>query len=415
VVELERGEAAHVKDSKAPMSKTSLLHHAQLPDDLKDPAAGVIADRPARILLTGATGYLGAYLLAALLDRSDATVVCLVRATDAAAGLARIKANLARYDLQADLARVEVVTGALDQPRLGLDESVWTQLAADIDAIVDAAANVNFLAPLDRLMPINVGGPLNLLRLAAATRPKPVHLSSSYSVFNEAAYQGVTHVPEDALIGEGEGFNGGYPASKWIAERVGDAARARGWNVTIHRLGYLWGDTRSGERKPDDVVTLNVRACLVMGQAQDVDFLMHITPVDFAAAAMAQVAVASANGNRHYHVITETPITWRGLVQGIQENGHPMELVSFAAWHGALRGVLTAHREFMPLVLASALDPDRTAKSNIQAMQFDASHLRGVLAPVGLTCPPLDRQLIGTYVDAMVRRNAPRPYAAQTP
>lgn len=391
------------------MSKTCLLSHAQLPDDLKDPPAGVIADRPARILLTGATGYLGAYLLAALLERSDATLVCLVRATDAAAGLARIKANLARYDLQADLNRVEVVAGALDQPRLGLDEAVWIKLAADIDAIVDAAANVNFIAPLDRLLPINVGGPLNLLRLAGATRLKPVHLSSSYSVFNERSYKGVTHVAEDALIGEGQGFNGGYPASKWIAERIGDAARARGWNVTIHRLGYLWGDTRSGQSKPDDVVTLNVRACLAMGKAQDVDFLMHITPIDFAAAAMAQVALASANSNRHYHIITETPITWRELVQGIQGNGHAMEFVPFAAWHGALRGVLAAHREFLPLVLASALDPDRSEKPNIQAMQFDASHLRSVLAQLDLTCPPLDRRLIGIYVDAMVRQNAPMP------
>lgn len=408
MAELERGEAAYVKDSDVPMLKTRLLDHARLPDDLKAPAAGEIAERPARILLTGATGYLGAYLLSALLDRSDATVVCLVRASDAAAGLARIEANLARYDLRADLGRVEVVTGALDQPDLGLDQPTWTRLAADIDAIVDAAADVNFIKPLDKLLPINVGGPVNLLRLAAESRPKPLHLSSSYSVFNEASYAGATHAAEDALVGDGEGFNGGYPASKWIAERVGDTARERGWNVTIHRLGYLWGDTRSGRAKPDDVVTLNVRACLMMGQAQDVDFLMHITPVDFAAAAMAQVVVTTANTNRHYHVITETPITWRAFVQGLQAHGHAMELVPFAAWHGALRGLLAAHREFMPLVLGAALDPDRGAKPNIQTLEFDTSRLSGVLAPLALTCPPLDQRLIGTYADAMIRQNSYR-------
>lgn len=409
MVELERGAAADLKDSDVPMLKTRLLDHARLPDDLKAPAAGEITERPARILLTGATGYLGAYLLTALLERSDATVVCLVRATDTASGLARIETNLARYDLRADVGRVEVVTGALDQPRLGLDEPTWTRLAADIDAIVDAAANVNFIKPLDQLLAVNVGGPLNLLRLAAETRPKPVHLSSSYSVFNEASYAGVKQAAEDALVGDGEGFHGGYPASKWIAERVGDKARDRGWNVTIHRLGYLWGDTRSGKAKPDDVVTLNVRACLMMGQAQDADFLMHITPVDFAAGAMAQVALASANTNRHYHVITETPITWRALVQGLQANGHAMELVPFAAWHGALRRLLASHREFMPLVLGAALDPSRGAKPNIQTLAFDTSRLRGVLASIGLTCPSLDQQLIGTYADAMVRQNSPLP------
>ncbi|MET0338608.1 MAG: thioester reductase domain-containing protein [Caulobacter sp.] len=408
MAELERGEIAHMSPGEPPISKSKpgLRDQVRLPDDLVAPAAGAIADRPSRILLTGATGYLGAYLLAALLEQSDATIVCLVRASQAKAGLERIAGNLAVYGLQADLGRVEVVCGALDTTDLGLGQAQWTKLAADIDAIVDAAANVNFLAPLDQLLPINVGGPLNLLRLAGATRPKPLHLSSSYSVFNEASYKGVTLAEEDALQGEGEGFVGGYPASKWIAECVGDAARDRGWNVTTHRLGYLWGDTRSGRSKPDDVVTLNVRACLAMGKAQDVDFLIHITPVDFTAAAMAQIVLNTAHSNGHYHLVTETPVTWRALVDGIRENGHAMEMVPFKDWHGALRGVLAANREFMPLALGASLDPERGAKANIQTMQFDASRLRGVLAPSGITCPLLDRQLIGTYVNAMIRQNA---------
>jgi myxalamid-type nonribosomal peptide synthetase MxaA len=271
--------------------------------------------------------------------------------------------------------------------------------------IVDAAAKVNFMTPLNQLLPVNVGGPLTLLRLAGATRPKPLHLSSSYSVFNEASYEGVTHVTEDPLVGEGQGFRGGYPASKWIAERVGDLARDRGWNVTTHRLGYLWGDTRTGRSKPDDAMTLNVRACLAMGQAQDVDFLMHITPVDFAAAAMAEIALAPAHANRHYHAVTETPIRWRDFVQGVRDSGYPLDLVPFAAWHQALRGVLAAHREFTPLVLASSLDPEQGARANINRMQFDASRLRSALAPTGVACPSLDQRLIATYVQAMVGEN----------
>lgn len=401
MAELERGEDTHMKDGHFPMPDADLRRHATLPDDLVAPAPGAVADRPARILLTGATGYLGAYLLAALLERSEARIVCLVRGPDAPSGLARIRANLARYALAGDLSRVDVAIGAVDAPRLGLDEAAWTALAADIDVIVDAAASVNFLSPLAHLLPINVGGPLNLLRLAGDVRPKPLHLSSSYSVFNEASYQGATCVAEEPLGGDGKGFHGGYPASKWVAERVGDLARERGWNVTTHRLGYLWGDTRTGRSKPDDALTLNVRACLAMGKAQDVDFLMHITPVDFAAAAMAEIALAPVHANRHYHAVTETPITWREFVHGARDNGHPLELVPFAAWQTALRGLLATHREFTPLVVASSLDPARRAKPNIQGMRFDASQLRRALAPTGVVCPPLDRRLIGTYVDAM--------------
>jgi thioester reductase-like protein len=388
------------------MADTNLLSHLALPDDLRSPADGLIPHQPERILLTGATGYLGAYLLAALLVRSTARIVCLVRAQDASSAMARLRDNLVRYELPADLDRVDVVVGAVEAPQLGLGDSEWQALARDIDVIVDAAASVNFLSPLNGLLPINVGGPINLLRLAGAVRPKPLHLSSSYSVFNEKAYAGVTTVSEDPLVGDGEGFRGGYPASKWIAERVSDLARERGWNVTTHRLGYLWGDTRTGRSKPDDALTLNVRACLMMGKAQDVDVLMHITPVDFAAAAMAEIAVASTHSNRHYHTLTDAPITWREFMRGVQAHGHAMELVPYGAWHGALRELLPAHREFTALALSASLDPERGASTNISRMHFDTSRLRLALAPVGLACPPMDQPLIGTYSDAMARENS---------
>jgi thioester reductase-like protein len=252
---------------------------------------------------------------------------------------------------------------------------------------------------------VNVGGALNLMRLAGDTRPKPLHLASSYSVFNEASYGGVPRVREEPLIGDGAGFRVGYPMSKWIAERVTDLARERGWSVTTHRLGLLWGDARTGRSKPDDLLTLVVRACLDIGRAYDSDFLMHVTPVDFAAAAMAEVALAPSRASGHYHEITETPIVWRDFVRAVQAHGHTIELVSTTAWHEALRAALPSHREFTPLVLLGARDPGRSfgSDANVFSMQFDASRLRAALAGTGVACPPLDKPLIGTYLDAIAR------------
>ncbi|MES2522483.1 MAG: thioester reductase domain-containing protein [Gemmatimonadota bacterium] len=387
---------------------TDLRAYVTLPADLAQPAPGPVVARPSRVLLTGATGYLGAYLLTELLARSEATVVCLVRARDIQDGRTRLEANLARYDLTADFSRVEVLPGAMEQPGLGLDTATWQALAENIDAIVHSAASVSFLPTLEQMLPVNVGGVVNLLRLAGDTRLKTLHLASSYSVFNASSYSGVPRVFEEPLVGDGDGFRRGYPASKWIAERVGDLASARGWSVTTHRLGLLWGDARTGRSKHDDVLTLNVRACLAMGAAQDLDFLMHITPVDFAASAMAAIVMAPEHAGGYYHTVTETPITWGEFVRGMQRHGYPIELVSSAAWHERLRGVLPAHREFMPLVMGASADSKRGLhESNIFSMQFDASRLRAALAGTGITCPPLDQGLIGTYADAMAG-GAPR-------
>jgi thioester reductase-like protein len=390
---------------------TDLRAYLTLPDDLREPhclgepAGGAVVDRPSRILLTGATGYLGAYLLTALLERSDATIVCLVRAADAQSGLARIQANLARYELTPDVSRVDVLPGAIEEPQIGVDASTWKTLAKDIDVIVHAAANVNFMPPLDQLWPANVGGALNLLRLAGHTRLKPFHLASSYSVFNEASYRGVLRVTEEPLVGDGEGFGRGYPMSKWVAERVTDLARDRGWSVATHRLGLLWGDARTGRSKADDALTLSVRACLALGRAYDSASLMHVTPVDFAAEALAEIALAPAQGNRYFHTITETPIAWGDFIRAVQAQGHAIEFVSPTAWHAALRAALPAHRELAPLVLLGGAQNEDPARStpNVSSMRFDAARLRAALAGTGVACPPLDQELIGTYINAIAR------------
>ena len=387
------------------MHNPGLRAYLTLPDDLGTPAAGSLAEQPSRVLLTGATGYLGAYLLTALLERSNATVVCLVRTTDAQAGLARIQANLARYELVADPSRIEVLPGAIEQPQLGVDDATWQALARDVDVIVHSAASVNFMSSLDQVWPANVGGVLHLLRLAAHTRPKALHVASSYSVFNEASYDGVSRVMEEPLTGDGAGLRVGYSQSKWVAEKVTDLACERGWSVATHRLGLLWGDARTGRAKADDLLTQVVRACLIIGQAQDLGFLMHVTPVDFAAAAMAEIALSPAHANGYYHEITETPVTWRDFVRGIQEQGYPIEIVSKAKWYDSLRAVLPSNRDLTPLMLLGAQDSSAD-EPNIFSMQFDTARLRAALAGTGVACPLLDRQLIGTYVNAMASPKA---------
>ena len=64
-----------------------------------------------RIFLTGATGFLGAFLLRDLLRDTEATIHCLVRANNAEDGLRRLRQNLQTYELwdESFAARIVVV------------------------------------------------------------------------------------------------------------------------------------------------------------------------------------------------------------------------------------------------------------------------------------------------------------------
>src|SRR5207244_2138592 len=77
------------------------------------------------VLITGATGFLGARVLHGLLARDDdRSIVCLVRAASEAEGLDRIRVALTRQGLVLDHARrVHIVLGDVRRARFGLDEA----------------------------------------------------------------------------------------------------------------------------------------------------------------------------------------------------------------------------------------------------------------------------------------------------
>ena len=110
-------------------------------------------DRDTRtVLLTGATGFLGTFLLADLLRRSPQHAVCLVRAPSPGEALARVRRSLESYALWDDTfaPRISAACGNLAAPRLGLSTADFASLGARIDAIYHNGAAVSFLRSFDR-------------------------------------------------------------------------------------------------------------------------------------------------------------------------------------------------------------------------------------------------------------------------
>ena len=145
---------------------------AVLPADVQP--AGACVDGPAgTVLLTGATGFVGAHLLHALLRDTAAEVICLVR-PDRRGGIAeRIRLNLQSHGIwePARAERIHPLEGDLRLPGLGWSERQHETLAEDVDAIYHGGASVNWVQRYARLRAANVGGTLELLRLACRRGP----------------------------------------------------------------------------------------------------------------------------------------------------------------------------------------------------------------------------------------------------
>ena len=101
------------------------------------------------VFLTGATGFLGAFILRDLLQRAERVkkVVCLVRAADDAGALTRLREAAQGRGVWDEAwvkdGRVEALAGDLDRPRFGLDAGAWMRVAGEADAIVHNGALVS--------------------------------------------------------------------------------------------------------------------------------------------------------------------------------------------------------------------------------------------------------------------------------
>ncbi|MEV5912385.1 thioester reductase domain-containing protein [Streptomyces chartreusis] len=242
---------------------------------------------PSRILLTGATGFLGSHMLLDLLRHSDAHVYCLVRAADEEAAVARLGEALKSYALPWSSEvrrRVTVLPGDIRRPHLGLSDEVWNTLTRELDSVVSVAAAVDFLRGYQSLRTSNVLGALTLAELAATGRPKPLHHISSIAVFNEV---GIPSMGEDDPLAHIDRLIAGYDQTKWAAEVALRRARDHGLIVTAMRPGGIGGHTRTGAYNAQDLSSGLISA---FGRFRTVPAFRYLNaaPVDW----VSRVAVA---------------------------------------------------------------------------------------------------------------------------
>ncbi|EFX05547.1 hybrid NRPS/PKS enzyme [Grosmannia clavigera kw1407] len=325
-------------DDVAERLRARLEEDCLLPDDIRaaeSPATPTPISQADHILLTGATGFLGASLLDALITHTTATIFCLVRTTrEAPSGMARLRRHLLDlglwHDAMAD--RIEIVSGDLAQPRLGLTPPEFDQLAVRVQAIIHAGAAVNLVYPYDALRDANVGGTREVLRLAAAaakgeaSSAATVHFVSTNGVLPPAT----AAWPENAHIDAADAaikLADGYCQTKWVAEQlVSEAAARRGIPARIYRPGTLGGHSRSGASNPRDVVTALIVESLRLGRSPpanaDADWRVEMTPVDFASEAIVALADTS-DSTTIFHVGDPDGLSSTDLFARLATLGYP--------------------------------------------------------------------------------------------
>lgn len=384
---------------------------AKLAAEFLEPSyAPLPADRSGsrKILVTGVTGFLGAFILAKVLSYPDTSAVCIVRAKDSASALERVKKAAVNHQVWKDdwEGRIEAVCGDLGQERLGLSTQDWDRLAQETDTVIHNGALVHWVYPYQQLRAANVLGTLWAMRLATQTKPKSFHFVSSTSVLDTAHYVNLSEAVSetDDLEGSRTGLESGYGQSKWAAEKLIMEARNRGMPATIIRPGYILGHSKSGVTNSDDFIWRLLKGCVELGYIPSIANVVNCCSVDYVAAVVGAAAYYDDQSTKlGVMQVTHHPatFTFNDLFGTLSTYGYVVKQTEYIDWRNKLMDFTLQSQDhsLFPLLHFVLDDLPTSTKS----AQLDDSHTQAVLANEGITCPPMGNDLLGLYYAYLIK------------
>ncbi len=358
------------------------------------------------VLLTGATGFLGARMLWELLNGTEVQVYTLVRAKDTEAALQRIQAALQVQNLkltEAQWQRVVPVCGDITQEHLGLNENVWGDLTSKVDTVYHCAAHVNTVLPYEALEASNVLGVQHIVEFCVRGQSKHLHYASTLSVF-VATDQNTGTVYESDDLSSTKVVYGGYAQTKWVSDRLLCLLKKAGMPVSIYRFGLITGDRNHGVSAKSDFINMffaGMRSLAVYPEGVQDQMYIDITPCDYASKAFFKLALNQLAGT--YHVANKQGASLNQLLSALKTHGVTLSALSQEDWGAKVSSLIEMSPEESASYLALCR-ADETLFKNYRTMDlfqatgisFDTAEASTLLAHEE-GCPEVTPDLLETY------------------
>lgn len=400
-------------DMSGAMSGERLKSLAELPKDVIEGLKSFKAKQDATnsFFMTGATGFLGARLMADILkDNEDAQFYCLVRAKDTAAAKNRIlnALDLHGYDLsEVQAKRIIPIVGDISKPDLGMKDTDWLKVAKKCDQIIHCAAQVNMVKSFDELRAINFDPVFDIMRLGIQMGARRIHNVSTLSVFVSTSSNEGRVLENDNLSGVKTVY-GGYAQTKFASELAfHDKTLTHKIPVTSYRLGLITADTKGIAKPANDFLSSfvkGVREIKSLPAGNFEELCVDISPVDFVSNVLAKLIQSpSDNLEDCYHIANEDSFSLAQIVGRLEAKSHKFDILPFKQWE---KGLQRYHNNSD--VRAASLGLCRLYGSqNFERLRgmdlFQATNIkfdRSRLDALGIEkCPPANDALLDVYLN----------------
>ena len=344
--------------------------------------------------VTGATGFIGRFLVTNLLLKRKGPVHVLVR-KDSARKLEAIGRRMGW-----DMKRVVVVEGDMTRDNCGVSAAKIKALQGKVKHFFHLAAVYDLTASAESQRAANIDGTAHALDLAAALKAGCFHHTSSIAA--AGLYPGVFR--ED-MFEEAEGLDDPYLRTKHDSEGLVRAEKRVKWR--IYRPGMVVGHSQTGEMDKIDgpyyffTFLKKLREMLPpwMPTLGLEGGRINIVPVDFVADAMDHIAHKPKLDGHCFHLTDPEPMRVGEVLNTFARAGHAPEMTMridarmFAFVPGSVRmavGSLPPVRRFVGMLLRDFKVPKETLKFLTYPTRFDNREAERALKGSGISVPRLD-------------------------
>lgn len=356
------------------------------------------------VVLTGATGSLGAHVLAQLIRRTDIDAVhCLVRAKNGQDAAHRITESLLQRKIYHTLslqarAKINPLPSDLSDAYLGLPTATYNAIAQKVTNVIHCAWAVNFNWGLQSFEKDCIAGVNHLVSLCiASSAPGNATFDFCSSVSTVARCPDLATPEQVAQFDWAQGM--GYAQSKCVAENICVAAAQKaGIKTRVLRVGQIVADTVHGVWNKDEAIPLMLQSALTIGALPKLQEFPSWTPVDVIAQAVSEISLSNAEAIVA-NVTNAKTFSWTNdLLPALRQVGLKFDEVEPKKWVELLRNssndVVTNPTFKLVEFFASKYDKDSFGPSRT----YETAVARQ-WSPALNDAPVLDASFVKTFVD----------------
>ena len=299
------------------------------------------------VLLTGATGFLGAHILDSLMQNETGKIYCLVRSNSPDDRRGRWPQMLQYYfgnKYDGELGkRIIPVVG--DITRDGLSDNAPT----DVQTVIHTAATVKHFGSYEYFRSVNVEGTQNVINYASRIGTKLIHISTISVSGNSLADEFAVYRSEElknfyeTSLFIGQPLDNVYVRSKFEAEVEVLEAIRNGINAKIIRVGNLTNrlsDSRFQPNYKSNAFLTRFKAALDLGMVPDylLPIYAEFSPIDQTADGVIKIA-QYADDQCVFHLNSNRPIYFDRLVEVLNQLGYRMDVVSGEKFNRTLQNL----------------------------------------------------------------------------